>query len=75
VLEFERRWMAIPAEERLHLDVERAKTSLVIIEVRVSSLQTQYQRSPSGFASKAWAVGDQRFQAIPSSVASGARHS
>jgi hypothetical protein len=30
--------MAIPAEERLHLDVERAKTSPVITEVRVRSL-------------------------------------
>jgi hypothetical protein len=38
LLEFERRWMAIPHEERLRLDVKRSKTGLVITEARVSSM-------------------------------------
>lgn len=38
LLEFERRWLTIPHDERLHLDVKRSKTGLVITEARVSSM-------------------------------------
>jgi hypothetical protein len=55
LLEFERRWMAIPHEERLHLDVKRTKTSLVITEARVSSMV---------LTNSAWADGQKELDIV-----------